>query len=293
MQLKHIVGNTYYINYPSAVGVYIFDNNKCLLIDTGASSSFGKRTMKILDRRGIKVQGIINTHFHADHSGGNLITQQETGCSIYASLADKIIIENPLLSPFSVYSAYPLKPLQNKLIMGEASKVTHTLTEDLLVINNQEFRIHNLNGHTMGQIGIVTPDEVFFTGDAIISQRNIEKFPFLYMADLTSYLETINKLKATNYPYVVVSHGGLLENWQEALEANKKLIEAIIEIILAKLTVPQSRETIVQEVINKLNLPINTSQFFLVTATVSAYLSYLHSNRQIKIIIEDQQVKFF
>ena len=41
MKLHHVAGNTYYISYPSIVGVYKFDDDSCLLVDSGASSSFG------------------------------------------------------------------------------------------------------------------------------------------------------------------------------------------------------------------------------------------------------------
>ncbi|NLB87902.1 MAG: MBL fold metallo-hydrolase [Syntrophomonadaceae bacterium] len=293
MKLHHVAGNTYYINYPSVVGVYKFDDDSCLLIDSGASPSFGTKTLKILDQMDLSVHGIINTHFHSDHSGGNAVIQEQTNCPIYASPVDKMFIENPLLSPFSVYSAYPLEPLKNKFVMNPYSKVTDVVEDGKILIKNKEFKIIELTGHTMGQIGIVTPDDVFFTGDAIISKHSLRKFPFLYMADLDSYLNTIEKLKNTNYPYVVVSHEGLLEDWREALEENERCIETIIQIILQNTGTPKSRETIIQEVINNLDLPINTSQYFLISASVSAYISYLHSKKMLKSVIEDKQVRFY
>lgn len=293
MKLQHVAGNTYYINYPSAVGVYIFDDDSCLLIDSGASPSFGTKTLKILDQMGLSVYGLINTHFHGDHSGGNGVIQEETNCKLYASPVDKLFIENPLLSPFSVYSAYPLETLKNKFVMNPYSRVTDVVEDGEILINNREFKIIELNGHTMGQIGIVTPDEVFFTGDAIISKHNLTKFPFLYMADLESHLNTIEKLKNTDYPYVVVSHDGLLEDWREALVENVKCIETIIDIILKNTDVPKSREAIIQAVIDNLDLPINTTQYFLISASVCAYISYLHSQKMLKSLIEEKQVRFY
>lgn len=35
MELTKIKGNSYYINFPTNIGVYIFKNKNCLLIDTG------------------------------------------------------------------------------------------------------------------------------------------------------------------------------------------------------------------------------------------------------------------
>lgn len=292
MKLQHIVGNTYYINYPSVVGIYIFRDNNCLLIDSGASRAFGLRTMKILQAEGLKVHSIVNTHFHGDHSGGNQVIQQETNCNIYASRLDKLFLDNPILSPFGIYSAYPIEPLQNKFLMQEPCVVTHEIESDIVEINQEIFKIINLSGHTLGQIGIVTPDDVFFVGDAIISDRNLDKFPFLYMANLAYHLETIARLFNTNYPYVILSHDGLLNNWREMLGNNKKQIKLIINIILNNLQEPLSREQVIDKVIQELDLLINTSQYFLISASISAYLSYLHTEKIIKSVIADRQVKF-
>lgn len=292
MDLQHIAGNTYYINYPSIVGVYILADNSCILIDSGASPNFGNNVLKIIKKSGLEVYGIINTHFHGDHTGGNAAIQAQTNCFIYASPLDKVVIENPIFSPFSVYSAYPLEALKNKLVMANSSIVTHEIKTDTLTIKEQNFKIMDLGGHTMGQIGIITPDEVLFSGDAIISQRNLEKFPFLYMADLGSHIQSLEKLDQSDYPYVVLSHDGLVSEWRRELIADKNQIALIINIIINSLDVPKSREDIQQLIINQLDLPINTSQYFLISASISAYISYLCQQKRIKHVIEDKQVKF-
>ena len=73
-----------------------------------------------------------------------------------------MFIENPILSPFSIYSTYPLEPLKNKFIMNPYSKVTDVITGDRILINGQEFRIIELSGHTMGQIGILPRMKYFY-----------------------------------------------------------------------------------------------------------------------------------
>ncbi len=43
MELTKIKGNSYYINFPTNIGVYIFKNKNCLLIDTGKNKYDGKK----------------------------------------------------------------------------------------------------------------------------------------------------------------------------------------------------------------------------------------------------------
>lgn len=292
MRLKQVTERTYYIDFPSLVGVYRLNDNDCVLIDSGASKAFGKRAMKILAQEGLKVHSLINTHFHGDHSGGNQVIQEATNCNIYATMLEKVFLENPILSPYGIYSAYPIAPLKNKFLMSEPSTVTEVIDDDRLVIMSEEFKIINLAGHTLGQIGIITPDEVLFVGDAIISDKNIEKFSFLYTANLAYHLDSLEKLRGTNYPSVVLSHGGLIEDWQGAISLNEEQIKVIINIILGFVKEAKSREEICDEVIKKLDLPINTSQYFLISASVSAYLTYLCEKNLIKSVVAERKVSF-
>ncbi|NLJ71629.1 MAG: MBL fold metallo-hydrolase [Syntrophomonadaceae bacterium] len=292
MRLKQITDRSYYIDFPSLVGVYRLNDSDCLLIDSGASKAFGKRAMKILAERGLKVHSIINTHFHGDHSGGNQAIQKASNCDIYASKLEKVFLENPILSPYGIYSAYPIAPLKNKFLMCEPSLVTEVIEGDTITIMDEEFKIINLAGHTLGQIGVITPDGVLFVGDAIISDKNIEKFPFLYIANLAYHLETLEKLRETNYPAVVLSHGGLIKDWRGAISLNEEQIKVIINIILGFVKEAKSREEICDEVIKKLDLPINTSQYFLISASVSAYLTYLCEENLISSIVAEHKVSF-
>lgn len=294
MQMEYVHGRTYYINFPSIVGVYVFKDESCLLIDSGPSAGFAKRVLKILEQENINVRAIINTHAHADHSGGNQYIQEMTGCDIYASLWESCFIQNELLGPYCLYSASPINALRNKFLMPSPSRVTEFVKPGELEVNGEKFVLVDLAGHSLGHLGIKSPDGVFFTGDSIIAKENTEKFPFLYTADLVKHFASLERIKGIAHTHMVISHGGLVfdEAVSDYIDYNEKLIEYILNLIRRTIKMPQSREEIVRTVIKEMDLPDNRNQYFLISGSVSAYLSYLCNTKQACVYTEDGVLKF-
>ncbi|SHG80719.1 Glyoxylase, beta-lactamase superfamily II [Thermosyntropha lipolytica DSM 11003] len=292
MKLEQVAGNTYYINFPSLIGVYVFPDGGCLLIDSGASSAFAQKAKKVLDDEGLRVEAIFNTHAHADHSGGNRFWQEAYGCDIYATPFEAAFMENALLGPFCLYTASPVDMLRNKFLMPEPSQVTHRIRPGDLIIKETGFKVLDLAGHAMEQAGLVTPDGVLFSGDAIITEHNLDKFPFVYMADLEKHMTTLQYLKENIYPYTVVGHGGILEQVEQTLSKNEEIIKHILAVIEKFILSPRSREEIVAHVIKEMALPDNRNQYILISGTISAYLAYLCNNKKARIFTEENNLKW-
>ena len=43
MELTKIKGSTYYINAPTNIGIYVFKNKNCLIIDTGINNTQARK----------------------------------------------------------------------------------------------------------------------------------------------------------------------------------------------------------------------------------------------------------
>ncbi|MEN6461010.1 MAG: MBL fold metallo-hydrolase [Syntrophomonas sp.] len=292
MKLEHITGNTFYFAGSSIVGVYIFEDHSCLLVDSGDRKGQASRILEALQQNNLTVRGIINTHAHADHCTGNKLIQDSTGCKIYTSRQEGVIIENPILTLYGVYSASPLQALKNKYLMVEPSVVTDVVTPGPVMINNTSFTILGLSGHSVEQIGIVTPDGVAFIGDSLISPKILNSYNFLYMADIENQLHTLDYLETVHFPTVLLSHGALIKDLPTVIHQNRLLLNQIMDFILKTLAVPKSREQVIQATVEKFSLPMNRSQYYLVLSSISAFLSYLCNTRKAGCSVEDGIMKF-
>lgn len=281
LKLEHLSGKTYYIDCPSVIGVYLFDSGSCLLIDTGASKECAAALLELLNEKRITVFGIFNTHFHADHCAGNRLIQERSRCRIFASQPDACFIQNPVLAPFALFSAYPPPALKNRLLMAPPSTVTDIVERGALSIEGISFQVIDLKGHTLGQSGIVTPDGIAFLGDTLIAPKIMERFQFHYLADVSSHFKTLDFLDNAAFDRVILAHGGPLRNLKDTVARNRELFCKIIDLMLDMLRTPRSREEILTLLVDALALPLNTTQYYLILATVSAFLSYLCARRLI------------
>ncbi len=283
MEFQHIKGNTYALEVNgAAIGVYVFGDHRCLLIDSGPSPAWGKEILSNLDRRGWRVHAIFNTHGHADHCGGNHFVQDRTDCRVFAAAFEAAFIQQPILIPYSMYGAFPPRLLQARFIMPQASKVTDLVSEGPLTIKGQRFEVLELGGHTLGHLGICTPDQVLFSGDSLIAPEMLELNPFLYLADPGRQLATLEKTQAGNYPHLYLSHGGMQENAPAVAEANRAMLMHILDALVELLQAPLSHEEVTAAIIAGQQLQVNRNHYFRISVSIAAFLAYLSNQGQIK-----------
>lgn len=66
---------TYYIECPAKMGLFNINDEEVCLIDSGNDKDAAKKALRIIEGQGWKLKMVINTHFHADHIGGNQLLQ--------------------------------------------------------------------------------------------------------------------------------------------------------------------------------------------------------------------------
>lgn len=278
--LTHLAGDTYVLTGPVNIGLYIHADGSGTAVDTGLDDGSGRRLLKALREKGITLAHIINTHSHADHCGGNAFVQKRTSASIYATPIEAAIIENPYLEPFYLYGGDPMSGLQTKHLMAKASRVDKKIKEVPSKLG--PLSIIPLPGHAPGQIGVLTPDNVLFCADAFFPSHTLDKYYLPYYAQVAPALTTLDKLMDFGADIYVPSHGCVSTDITAALTANKNRLDEITDRINSLLARPRSREQIVTWFYREQEINSTLAQYFLSTAAVSAHLTYLSEQGQIR-----------
>ena len=284
--LKKIKGNTYYIKGPVNTGLYVYSQNRCVVIDTGSSDDWGRKILKALKAEGLEAELIINTHSHADHFGGNSFLVKRTNAEVAASGIEAAIISNPYLEPFYLYSAHPPKALQNKFLMGKECRVDRILEPGTFPVGPAKLQIVDLKGHSPGQIGVATPDGVLMTADAYFSTHIVEKYKLPYFTNIADTLDTLKGLKGTDYSFYLPCHGDLSNDIQGEIDSNLKAISEAMGTIRWALIKPLTREELGAAITEKYGLDLNTTQYYLNQSSIAAYLSYMTDQRMLQRRIE-------
>lgn len=290
MKLKHIAGHTFAIEYPSAVGVYILNDESCILIDSGASKAFALKTLRLLEKRVCSVRGIINTHSHADHSAGNPWIQESSGCDIYASPIDAAYLSNPFLATYAFYNSLPAN--RSKFFTELSCRVTAVVEPGPLLIQGEEFQIIDLSGHSLGQIGIVTPDGVLFVGDSLIAPGILKMHSLLHMEDIDMQMKTLERLRGCSSGPMYLSHGGLAEDPAAVIETNYLYLMRNLSAAKDILAVPRSQEEVLQFLVSDFGVKISSKDYVLMRASVSAYITYLLNLGKAKSCLKNGIMRF-
>ena len=284
MEFINIKGDTWVACGPVNIGAFV-KNGEAVLIDSGNDSSAGRKLLRLAEENKWSVKLIINTHFHADHIGGNAFIQKRTDCSIAASAKEAPFIIFPEMEPEALWSGKAPKAISNKFLQAEPSNVTRILESDT-VIEEFGLKIVPLPGHAHGQIGVMTPDGVFFTADAVISERILDKYGIPFTADYCSAMLTFDELSSFKADYFVPSHGEICEDIAPLVDANRRCLISLKDEILEICIKPSTRDGIVGKLASQHELEMNISQYVLIYSALAAILSPLIDSGEISCSFE-------
>lgn len=246
MKLTQVEGNTWVAEGMELIPFYKVDDRRCVLLDTGLLSEREELEEALLSA-GLTPAGILCSHAHVDHCANNgyfqekyhipvALTAQEAGmCSDILNLKCYFL----LLSPATVER--------------ESSCMVHT--PDVLIppedgpfsFAGAEFRIIHTPGHSAGHICTVTPDNVCYTADAMLSAEYLNaKLPYnLSQAVAEASREKLRGLGCRAY---IMAHRGICGplEVEELIDGNRALVRRRAEEILSLVTRPMTASQIVQ-----------------------------------------------
>ncbi len=272
-ELKQVAGNTWYIQAPVNLGIYVHGES-VTLIDSGNDKEAGRQIAKLLESRSWKLSLIVNTHSNADHIGGNAFLQVKTGCRIAATRLESVFIIDPVLEPAFLWGGMPFEHLRNKFLEAKPSDAV-TVIPNSGLIPGTDLRAVPLPGHFLDMIGIMTPDGVFFIADSVFSEEIIAKYHVFYIFDVAAYLETLDVLARTEARLFIPSHGSPVEDIAPRADANRRKILEIIDAIGRACETPCTAEEIFMRVCSEYGIGLNHNQYVLVMSALRSYLAYM------------------
>ncbi len=273
MELRNIKGHTWAAEGPVNIGLYERDG-QAVLIDSGNDSSFGRKLLKLAESHGFAIKWIINTHFHADHIGGNAFIQKRSNCKIASSAKEVPFINMPEGEPEHLWSAAAPKAIRNKFFQAEPSEAT-ALLYDGDELEKWGLKAIALPGHSHGQIGIMTDDSVLFCADSVISPLILKKYGIPFISDFDMAMETFVLLENFKADYFVPSHGEICSDILPLVNANRECLLNLSKEITEICKEPLSRDEIVARLAQNSAIEMNMGQYVLAHASVAAILTPL------------------
>lgn len=281
--LIHCAGNTYYLKCFSNIGVYYLGNDEVILIDGGDHKKSVGDLDAALCERGWKVKMLINTHCHLDHICGNRFFRDKYGCEIYSSDLEYYLIEASTLEPSFYYMGVPTNRERNFFFKPYGTKAK-LLTDDILP---EGFEIISLPGHSFNMIGIKTPDNVWFLGDAVLDEMTYEGYKLPFFHEVNNSIATMEMLKTLEGDWFVPSHTPAMQDITALADYNAEALRKIKDFYYDNCEGKTFQELFIDSC-EKLGVDINNvDKFAKIEITIKAFLQALIEDGKLTAEIKD------
>lgn len=243
------------------------------------------------------LKAVINTHSHADHSGGNAYLQETAGCKIWCSEGEAAGLQNPLIQSSVEWGGNPIEELKTEFYLPKKCKTDKFISEDLtdLLKNGGKIQYVPLPGHYFDMFGILYTDSaghrVLFAGDGFFGRQFLFKYWIPYIFDVGKEFETLDKLSKFKADYYIPSHGDALTRIEETVEENQIALlstEICIMGILNKESL--TFEELLKRVADKNGINMKAAQIILIGSTLRAYLVYLRESGKADFYVEGNKM---
>lgn len=281
--------NTYFIEGYSKVGIYDAGNGRVYLIDSGAGMKAGEHIESVMEERGWTPEKIFVTHNHIDHVAGVKHIREKYDCEVYSTAEEHFLYEHPELEAQLMYGGMPYDELDKIYIRDRISGVKD-LTEEALP---EGFEIANIDGHCKGQRAIKTPDEVWFVGDALVSEHTLNEYHIAYLYDVKMHLQALETVENLKGELFVPAHSEAVSDVSYYVKIYRDEILDIMDRILGICKKPMTAEEITSKLLKEYDVVVGHTTHVVSLTTIRSYLTYLHDSGKLGYMIKDYGQRWY
>lgn len=294
MDILNVKGNTYCIDTGMTyIPFYKINNEEIIMLDTGLKRGEREGIEEVLENNNFKVRAIINSHAHIDHMGNNAYFKNKYN-SIIAMPAYEAVICSSEVNLKVYYGSRALKDVKEYYgHMVCKTDISIDKSQHEVSVCGINFRIIHTPGHSPDHICIITPDDVAYIGDSLISHEVMKgaKMPYSYI--LSEDMKSKAKLYDLNCSRYVVAHKGIYDNITKLIDDNIDFYESRAMRIYEIIDSPMTIEDIMKFIIKNSIIKVSTVQKYRVMETMlKSYLEYLYEIKKLELVIENGLLKY-
>ena len=143
-----------------------------------------------------KVDAILLTHGHFDHTGAVADLKEQTGAKVYIHSKDECMLDDTIKNVAYLCPGYSYKPFTADVLVSDG---------DIIRLDEIEFSVMHTPGHTAGSV-VYFADDCMFAGDTIF-EGSAGRTDF-YSGDYIAQRNSLARIAALREDYLIYpGHG--------------------------------------------------------------------------------------
>lgn len=274
------------------IPLYKLDEERVIMIDSGLSSD-GEAFVELLEENGMWVVAVLTSHTHPDHAGNHRLLQERFGAKIYMTPLAKATMSDPM----SMYAILGTKAGYHKAInrLGEGVRTDVDLPweDGEVCVEGAVFRYLKTAGHCAEHLCFITPDNVGYVGDAILSPKLIQSIRLPYCSCLEPYLAALDRIEKMNCDKYIFAHNSVETDIHQAVRIAKKAIAQRLDTLEALCETPVTIDELVRKFLIQTEADLTSWRSVNgVGFNAKAFTGYLVDQKRLRFVLEDGIMKF-
>jgi len=258
MEWKRVKGDTWVLTGAQLVGVYVLPGDRCVLFDPG-SSRLREPVEAALKERGLTPAWVACTHMHYDHHETSRYFRETYGAKVCLPQleADIVRCEQSLKNHLFNFSMGLVRT--DRRLRSLVCPVDRIIAfgEETVELEGVPFGVLRTPGHSPDHVCFVTPDDVCFAGDVLMTDDVLETAMVPFVFDMADDLASKELVARTDHAAWILCHNGVVYgSVADLAERNIARIRARIHACRALVTGPMTYSQCYAAVVTAFSLPV-------------------------------------
>ena len=229
--LEPVKGNTYCIvtGY-SRLPVYKLDETNIIMIDSGLPREW-EGIEGCLENEKLTVKAVLSSHYHPDHIGNHLRLRRKYGAALYLSPFAANAKADPMNMLGSMAGVTTYRQVKNHFGESFVPDVYLDWNAASVTVEGAEFQILQLPGHCAEHMGFITPDNVGYVADTVLSKNIIEHLRSTFTTCVELDLISKEKLTELTCDKYIIAHNAICDSIRELALQNRDHMLARLELL--------------------------------------------------------------
>lgn len=289
--IEPVRGNTFcFVTRFMRIPFYRLNASEIVLMDSGLAAE-RDALEQALEENGLRPRAVLTTHAHYDHIGNHNWLQARYGARLYVTLFDAGITQNPLTLQACFYtdrtdvlaSVYPYMLLRPDHILEPGA--FHVQVE------GAEFEILQLPGHAHEHIGFVTPDNVAYLGDLLLSEDEFRTMRLPFHQGWQALLRSMDRVRDASWDACILAHNGVYDHIRPIADHNREQLLSYAGAVAALAGESVSQETLFARTAAHFSIDLhNMSRIHIFDRIFHSITTYLEETGQLECVYEGDRL---